>query len=218
MKTRRYRKRSLIKKKGKRRLRKVKSKYRKKKSRSRRVTRKKRGGLSGLGIGLISLAGVGLGVGGYFGSKHISSQRKKKREIRIKIADRQQPNFMEWDDGGNVITDIQHARNRGWETSAKAPPPEILDNLSKNKKKDFEYWKAVDKIADDNRRVSYDESNEKQYEKPKCPIPLHIQLKFNVDEFGKPKTEPKMPKNTPYIPTSYTPEEKAELNHWLTNC
>ena len=153
MKTRRYKKRSLIKKKGKRRLRKVKTKYRKKKSRSRRVTRKKRGGLSGLGIGLISLAGVGLGVGGYFGSKHISSQRKKKREIRREIADRQQPNWMEWDDAGKGE------------------------------------WR-------------------KDEERPKCLIPLHIRLKYNVDEYGKSGNGKR----------SYTPQEKAELNHWLTNC
>lgn len=153
MKTIRYKKRRSFIKKRKQRIRKSKSKYRRRKSRTRKLTRKRKGGLSGLGIGLISLAGVGLGVGGYFGSKHISSQRKKKREIRREIADRQQPNFMEWDDGGKGE------------------------------------WR-------------------KEYVKPKCKVPHNIQVQFNVDEFGNPHPGTR----------THTAQEKAELNHWLTNC
>ena len=154
MKTRRYKKRRSFIKKGKQRIRKAKSKYRRRKSRTRKLTRKRKGGLSGLGIGLISLAGVGLGVGGYFGSKHISfpsTTREIKAAIKSDRASR--PDFLEWEDGGKGE------------------------------------WR-------------------KEYVKPKCKVPHNIQVQFNVDEFGNPHPGTR----------THTAQEKAELNHWLTNC
>ena len=153
MKTRRYKKRRSFIKKGKRRIRKAKSKYRRRKSRTRKFTRKRKGGLSGLGIGLISLAGVGVGAAGYFGSKHISSQLKKGREIRESIArDRAaQPDWMEWDDDGNVITDIKHRKKLNPEDIlADEPSEQNLDHLTQKERDDLKYWQAVDK-----RPVSY---------------------------------------------------------------
>ena len=158
MKTRRYKKRRSFIKKGKRRIRKAKSKYRRRKSRTRKFTRKRKGGLSGLGIGLISLAGVGVGAAGYFGSKHISSQLKKGREIRESIArDRAaQPDWMEWDDDGNVITDIKHRKKLNPEDIlADEPSEQNLDHLTQKERDDLKYWQAVDKFSDNNRPVSY---------------------------------------------------------------
>ena len=161
MKTRRYKKRRSFIKKGKQRIRKAKSKYRRRKSRTRKLTRKRKGGLSGLGIGLISLAGVGLGVG-YFGSKHISfpsTTREIKAAIKSDRASR--PDFLEWEDGGKGE------------------------------------WR-------------------KEYVKPKCKVPRWMQKQFHVDEFGKPLIDQF---GKPLIdPQTYTPQEKAELNHWVTNC